>query len=362
MRISKYIKPLGFPVFLIIVNMILCFLLEPANGASGEMWSAYEQETEIDTLFVGSSVSSATFDPLIINDESGIQAFNLGTPSQSIRQTFYAVKKVVLEHDIKLIVFGMDFFSLQENVSRKATLTFENKKAKSENWMIDGIRYICSEEVRGTEDSINYLFPWVYNSVNISGEAVVNNIKQKIQPISETFMADSLTRRDWKLQKGYRPYTGIDFSQDRWLVNSYYTYPQVFSEDSVEIFKQFMAFCIGEEINLVVVNVPNPVYDVISCVDTYAENDKKVRALCSEYGVEYFDFSLVKPELFELKPEFFYNFEHLNYRGSQEFSKMFGKFMKEWETKGDMTEYFYGVDEFYELHDDMVQEWKQVQM
>lgn len=146
-----------------------------------------------------------------------------------------------------------------------------------------------------------------------------------------------------------------------WGLNSYYTYSQSFLDEEIKAFRELMEFCDESQIKLIVINVPNPVYDVVSCVDTYAENDEKVRALCNEYGVEYFDFSLVKPELFELKPEFFYNFEHLNYQGSQEFSKMFGKFMKEWETKGDMTEYFYGVEEFYELHDDMVQEWKRIQ-
>lgn len=38
-----------------------------------------------------------------------------------------------------------------------------------------------------------------------------------------------------------------------------------------------MASCNERQIKLIVINVPNTVYDVVSCVDTYAENDKKVR-------------------------------------------------------------------------------------
>lgn len=355
MRISKYSKPVGFIIFLMCVNLILCFFLEPMEGGSVGMWNAYEQETEIDTLFVGASVTAATFDPLLINEEWGIQSFNMGTPSQAIRQTLSGVKKASGEHEIKTVIYGMDFFVFQQAPLQNAVLTFENIKARKGNWLYEGLQYICLEDVWATEASINYWFPWVYNKISISQETFSDNVKKKLQLFIGNMAVEEYN------QKGYSPYSGQDSCEDMWGLNSYYTYSQSFLDEEIKAFRELMEFCDESQIKLIVINVPNPVYDAVSCVDTYAENDEKVRALCNEYGVEYFDFSLVKPELFELKPEFFYNFEHLNYQGSQEFSKMFGKFMKEWETKGDMTEYFYGVEEFYELHDDMVQEWKRIQ-
>lgn len=157
--------------------MVLCFLLEPANSASKEMWNAYEQETEIDTLFVGSSVSSATFDPLIINDES---AFYMGTPSQAIRQTLSGVKKAFDEHEIKTVIYGMDFFVFQQAPLQNAVLTFENIKARKGKWFYEGVRYVCSEDVRDTEASINYWFPWIYNKISISTEKDTLHIAGRI--------------------------------------------------------------------------------------------------------------------------------------------------------------------------------------
>ena len=43
--------------------------------------------------------------------------------------------------------------------------------------------------------------------------------------------------------------------------------------------------------------------------------------------LEYYDFSLVKPELFEKKNYYFADFEHLNYEGSQKFSEMLCEFL-----------------------------------
>lgn len=362
MRISKYIKPFGFLIALCLVNAGLNFLLVPANGASESMWDAYELEQEIDTLFMGASVASATFDPLIIDRELGVQSFNMGTPSQAIVQTKNALEKVVSEHEINTVVFAMDFFSLQQGVSSRAALTFEKAKAEQGNGITEGIRYMCSEGVRDAEDSINYLFPWLYNQVSISWEAIAKNVEQKLQPAVEVFDADSTERKDWLLEKGYRPYTGQDSYVDMWWVNSYYTYPQHFDDEAISDLKKLMAFCNEKEIELIVVNVPNPIYDVIACCDTYAENDNYIRRLCAEYSAEYYDFSLAKSELFETRPEYFYNFEHLNYQGSQEFSKAFCKLMQERNTNIDVSDYFYTVEVFFELHEQLVKEWKQVQM
>lgn len=362
MRISKYIKPFGFLLFLIVVNRGLCFFLEPANGASESMWDAYGQEEEIDLLLMGASVASASFDPLIIDRELGVKSFNMGTPSQAIAQTKNALEQVASEHEINTVVFAMDFFSLQQGGASRAALTFENAKAEQGNSIVEGIRYMCSEGVRDTEDSINYLFPWLYNQVSISWDSITENVEQKLQPVVEVFDADLTERRDWLLEKGYRPYTGQDSYVNMWWVNSYYIYPQQFDDGAVKDFKKLMAFCDEKGIELIVVNVPNPTYDVVSCYDMYAANDDYIRSLCAEYSAEYYDFSMAKAELFEMKPEYFYNFEHLNYQGSQEFSKAFCKLIQERNTNIDISDYFYTVDTFFELHEQLVKEWKQVQM
>lgn len=362
MRISKYIKPIGFLIVLFCVNAGLSFLFVPANGASESMWDAYGQEEELDLLFMGASIASASFDPLIIDKELCVKSFNMGTPSQAIVQTKNALERAVSEHEIKTVVFAMDFFSLQQGVSSRAALTFENAKAEQGNGIVEGIRYMCSEGVRDTEDSVNYLFPWLYNHVSVSWSSIAENVEQKLQPAVEVFEANSTERRDWLLEKGYRPYTGQDSYVDMWWVNSYYTYPQQFDDEAIGDFQKFMEFCNKKEIELIVVNVPNPTYDVISCCDTYLENDGYIRSLCAGYNAEYYDFSLVKPDLFEPKPEYFYNFEHLNYQGSQEFSKAFCHLMQERDENGYISGYFYTVEDFFELHEQLVKEWKQVQM
>ena len=49
----------------------------------------------------------------------------------------------------------------------------------------------------------------------------------------------------------------------------------------------------------------------------------KITGICSKYGADYYDFNLVKPDLFSICPEYLSNFEHLNKTGSEVFCNAF---------------------------------------
>jgi len=113
-------------------------------------------------------------------------------------------------------------------------------------------------------------------------------------------------------------------------------------------------------VDLIVINAPHPTFDVISCADYYAKSESQVKELCEKYEVDYYNFSLAKPEVFESKAEYYYNFEHLNYQGSQVFSEAFCDFMEKRASGEDMSQYFYSVEEYYEIHKDELEEWKSI--
>lgn len=363
MRISKVIKPLRFLVILCVLNMVLCFMIEPANGASDTMWSEYYQEDEIDTIFVGSSVSSATFDPKVFNEILGSKSFNMGTPSQAISQSVDALEVAFSEHDIQTVVFGVGFFGLQEEPIDEAEMTFEIALAREKGGLdgiLESVSYLTSKEVIGTEKSINYFFPWSYNNVTIGWETIAANISAKVNPIDEGFDAASDERRTWHLEKGYRPYTG-HVEEDRiWSQNSYYYYSDEFEPKAVAEFENLMQLCNANGADLIVVNVPHPVYDVISCFEYYGKMEEQIAQLCESYGVDYYNFSLVKPEVFENLTEYFYNYEHLNYQGAQVFSKAFCDFMVKRESGEDVDAYFYSVEEYFKIHEELLEEWKMI--
>jgi len=363
MRISKIIKPLRFVVLLCVLNVILCFAIEPVGGASETMWSEYFAETELDTIFVGSSVCSATFDPGLINQRLNVKSFNMGTPSQAIAQSVDALEVAFEDHQIKTVVVGMGFFGLQEKPVDEAELTFEKALARELGGIagvMESVEYLLSKDVRESEKSINYFFPWTYNQVTISWEDIYRNVSTKISPVETVFDASTSERGNWRLEKGYRPYTGLADYENAWFSNSYYYYSEKFDPDMVAIFEELMQLCNDNEVDLIVINAPHPTFDVISCADYYAKSESQVKELCEKYEVDYYNFSLAKPEVFESKAEYYYNFEHLNYQGSQVFSEAFCDFMEKRASGEDMSQYFYSVEEYYEIHKDELEEWKSI--
>jgi pimeloyl-ACP methyl ester carboxylesterase len=63
-------------------------------------------------------------------------------------------------------------------------LTFERAKAEKKGGVeriTEGMKYILSEDVRNTEKSINYFFPWLYNQEEVSLAFVSKNVAAKIE-------------------------------------------------------------------------------------------------------------------------------------------------------------------------------------
>lgn len=358
MRISKWIKPLCFGLLLCILNFTLTFLMEPLRGSSGTMWEEYYMEDELDMIFVGASFCSAASDPYIFNEKLGVKSFNMGTPLQGIEQNVSAIKTALEDHDIKTIVVNMGFFVLQMDSIDQAELSFENMKARKNSGVAgiyDGLRYMWHEEVRNTEKSINYLFPWLYNQEDVSWEFISKNVASKIDALKNGTDEKIVSR------KGYRYYLGEEGSKTKWEINSFRYYPQELDSKLVAEFEELLALCSKEDVDVIVVNTPHPVYDVVSCYETYEKNEELVTELCAKYEIDYYNFSLAKPEIFDVKTAYFYDFEHLNDDGAKVFSTDFCEFLERRAIGEDMSKYFYSVEEFLSMHGSLLEEWKEVQ-
>ena len=361
MRIFKRLKKIRFMIVFLIINAMLSFLLEPARGASEIMWGGYYAEEELDTIFIGSSLCQGTFDPVMFNEQLGIKSYNMGTPSQALPQTIRALEVALAEHDIETVIFGMGFSSLKLDVLDEAELTFEKARAKKRGGIkgiADALSYLYSEDVRDEENSINFFFPWLYNREEISVEMITENIKLKFRRMKEELFgggADALQ----SFTKGYQSPGVTVFNYDNmWELNTYRYYDAEFEEDILQEFEELLEICNKNEVDLIVVNTPHPYFDVIACYEFYESNQKEIEALCREHGVDYYDFNLAKPEIFETRPEYYRDYEHLNYEGSQAFCKSMCEFMIRRENGENLDEAFYSVDEFLEIHSEWLEDWK----
>ena len=92
MRIIKGIKVILFVILFILMNLLLSYFLVKANGPSEVMWKDFRKTEKIDTVYLGSSFSQMTFNPYIIDENTGWNSFNMGTPGQPLDQTKEALK------------------------------------------------------------------------------------------------------------------------------------------------------------------------------------------------------------------------------------------------------------------------------
>ena len=364
MRIFRLmIKPLCFLMTFCAVCGIFSFLLEPDGGASDTMWEEYYSEEEIDTIFVGASVCSSGFNPVVFDEELGVKSFNMATPSQGIEQTVLAVETAFSEHRIDRVIFGMGFFSFQTESVEEAKLTFvnaRNKKMRPIEGIKRSVQYIFSEGIIDSESSINFIVPWTYNHVQMSWEHIANNVCAKLTQRKVDFDAESSERRNWRLCKGYRPFTGCFESDGIWKFNSYYIYNQKFYDSSLAYLEELIRVCSEAGVELIVINVPHPAYDIVTRFDCYEENNQVIEALCEKYSVDYYNFNLVKPEIYDAKDEYYYDFEHLNYEGSCVFTKAVCDLLRKRDAGQEVDVYFYSLEEFLKRNETLLEQWKKI--
>ena len=362
MRIFKYVKSVSFILVLVAVNLLLCFLIEPEGGASKRMWAGYYAEENLDTIFVGSSLCQQTFIPEIFDKELGIKAYNMGTPSQAIPQTRRAIEVALSEHDIKTVIFGMNFSSLKYDPIPEAEMTFESARARQKGGMkgaLATLSYIFSEDVRGDEDSINFLFPWLYNFEDYTVETMKKNATEKIAELKEEIATGVVDETDGLL-KGFRNDDRSVFNYDNmWVTNSYWNYEAYFSSDMLAEFEEMLQYCNENGIELILVNTPQPAFDLVACHEYYEKNERRLLGICEQYGVDYYDFSLAKPEIYEINAKHFCDNEHLNRQGAEDFCYKLCEFLGRRANGEELDEYFYSVEEFMEMHAEDIKDWKQ---
>ena len=374
-KISKTLKKSAFLILFLILNMGLSFLLEPAKGASEGMWKSYYAQEELDMIFIGSSLCQGGFDPLVFDEKLGVNSFNMGTPLQAVPQTTRALETALENHDIKTVIFGMGFSTLKYDSLMEAELTFEKARIKQLGGVAalkESIRYLYSEDIITDEKSINFFFPWLYNRGELTKEELVQNVSKKLEGV-RTALSGKNTDEDLKgnvsqeaveegsliESKGYESYGDVVFNYDNmWELNTSRYYEPELNADMMDALEEMIQICKEKGVDLMVINTPHPKFDLISCYEFYEENEREVKALCDKYEVDYYDFNLAKPEIFESRPDYYSDYEHLNWAGSQAFSRELSDFLIRRANGEEMQQHFYTVEEYLTLYADLLEDWK----
>ncbi len=353
MRTSKISKKILFAtsrialiIAIVLILDVVNFIFYSASGSCHEMVTSYRSQENIDTIFVGPSYCRQGIDPRVVDQVAGTNSFNMGTDSQPMTVSYDLIRRACKEHTISTVVLvtGYDFFN-RDIITTPAEITYDHEITAGQGLpdkISTAFRFVTSSDHFGNMESINYIFPWIYNRVDLNISSISENINNKFFPSTDYFSL-----------KGYGNASGTANFNDYSVTKQ--TLLSSCNSTSLDSwgFEQLDAICkICKEngVQLLVVNLPFPAFNVLSFgIDDYYSNYLEIKGFLSDRGVNYFDFNFAKPSLFDNQDPYYVDSQHLNQKGATAFSTALSKVIISLNNGGQsdaLNGYFYDKEEY----------------
>ena len=345
MRIIKPIcKVAAFLLIFVLLNQLIGFFSLPKQTLSQEMWDSYrtygDAGKNIDMIIVGSSHSYESFDPDVIDPILGTTSYNMGTNSQSLRHSARCIEDAIAEQDLSTAVLVLDSDILEQGLERsyRAEATFVQAMNGGEplgRRIRNTAEYLFDPEYFPGKQSVNYFFPWQWNKVH--KDEFIANIKSKLtgEPIEDT------TWTYHRKPNGFKGYE-IDFNYDEQSQCPMETWdPESVSELSLQDLDYICGLCRENAVELIVVFSPHPRSVTIGTGKSYFARDAFFRSFFESEGVQFYDFNLAAPELFESRPEYYKDWQHCNNKGAAAVSESLAHLIEKIHKGEDVSKLFY---------------------
>ena len=281
------------------------------------MHELYETEEPIDTLFLGSSHCFRAYDPELFTELTGKSSFNLGSSAQNYDTSYYLLREVARDHDLKTVYLDMHYKFLFVD--------------KAERDLVQA--NIISDYMRPSLNKLEFL------TRTSEMKQLTNRIlpfRREWQRLGEpSYLCQVWEKKRTKAYRNYEPvileqeyYAGrgfvysteeLDAEAITWWenftpveedMNSHVTYTLYYIERIVEL-------CRGENIRLIFVTAPS--FDrYLEAVGPYDPAYEYIRELAESYQVPYLDFNLCKKEHLDLREDSFLDVDHLNGKGAEQ--------------------------------------------
>ena len=313
-------------LLIVIVTIAACvaaasFVLKPYGSKSQIIWSDFRQQENIDTLCIGSSLAARSFDPAAIDEEFGTHSFNLSTPNQQPAESYLGLKEAIEHHELKSVVYGIDFGTFQHHSNLYPGRVFLNEKWKDDPFFerFGDLEYALGDSNwMFKEKSINWLFPWTEQHARPSISGLMDNVRMKLDGTSLETAAEA-NEKGWDyVGQGYGNYSQVvDYNKSKPTVFADRYEPRPLDKRSLADLADIIELCNDNDIDFIAIVPPMPEFSLISLQKHYSENSSALKAFVEEHGGAYYDFNLAKPELFKSEEGFYADFQHCNFAGAK---------------------------------------------
>ena len=348
MRTSKVIKIIIAVLLFCLLNSLLTFMLTPPVASSEKMWAQYRNVKDIDTVFTGTSLCYAAIDCNAVDSVLGSKSFNMGTASQELNNSYEAIEAAIKDHNIKRVILTFSYLNLIEYNNIQAETCFFKERIKGLPFtqkVKESFAFAFNKRNFSKPTSINFIFPWIYSHVKFRPGPIIANTKKKLngnkEAIAEmastinTASKDTINYNTIGNENSKTVYVGLKYN---------------FGKFTGEVFDQLnsiISLCKNNNVDLMLINPPKPRLDVLCYGDEYFNLNKFVNEYAEKQGFDYYDFNIIKPEMFVNEEDYYLDFEHMNVKGQQAFSYALANFIKLRDSGADLSDLFYTENEYF---------------
>jgi len=268
----------------------------------------YEQDDNtVDVLVLGSSHASVHFNTGILWEDYGMSSFIVSGPGQPIWNSYYALKEALKTQRPDLIILEGFSLAMVEDYSTEDSYIMRNNYGFK--WSKNKVDSLAASSPR---DKWSELF------------LEYSQYHTRYKELSETDFLDNQgdpTLKDWKgfiCKIGTEALEAEDYT--------YIAYQEELNEKVELYYRKTLELARDKEIPIVVIVSP------YSAIQEYQQaRYNKANSIAEEYGVEFFNCN-TRTTLDEIGIDFLrdsFDRSHLNYQGSEKFTKYIGKWLVE---------------------------------
>jgi len=338
-------------VILLALNALLCWTLTPYGSKTNLAWHDYRKLSALDTIVVGSSYAQNSINPSELDAVLGSQSFNLGTPDQSLDNSYVALQSAIDDWHIKRAVLCMEYDTLYSEPIAQSEISFISYKQQQEplsQALQDQLSLMSNDYFFSRHYSLTCLFPWAYNHVPITPDGIASNINDHLQGDIHAAASSYAQRTDgdsWDYNEGF---IGLNTTLHGACTHRYDYAPykdEEIKHDTWWTLQRICDLCSNNGVKLYIVAPPTAVSSLIANGEAYSKRMGAVQELATQTGATFFDLNLAKLETLPLDGSELSDLIHLSADGAARTSVALASLIRDTEAGLDTSGSFYPYNE-----------------
>lgn len=358
--ISRFKKILLFLFIVMALIRIMNYLyVDDTDEFTRTMMHAfYDEKTNIDRLYLGSSHVFSAINPYILDEKNGDNNFNMASGNQQLIASYHLLVEADKKHDLDKVYLDLCYTCTDRG---KGNLHDPQQILRS---------WIVIDQMKLSVNKLSYMLhlsspeyyyltflPFKrYSEELFHPDYVSGVVRAKQTDAWKNFEYLYMTADGEEVStcegKGFRlnyqmpEYGGLGANIEEFPIEEDPIVPE-----SMEYLVKIVEYCKEHDIELIWIVCPMSELQLVrnGAYDNYIE---QVSRLAEQYQIPYYDFNLCKREYLNLSPDnYWFDEGHLNAYGAEIFSRFLGDFLNAQEIGEDTYN-----DCFYSRYDEKIQD------